>query len=86
MKGTLYIQRKRGRKIDKPEALECEIDLRKNDMAIAGVGTSVKAILRRAEVEAIAADGILIRGVEEAGFGLVHYQEWWFIPVLSSKE
>jgi len=88
MKGTLYIQRYKGRRIDKPKALECEIDMRKGGTTIAGMGRDVKATLHRSEVEFISANGLMIRGVEEHGFDLLYYQEWWFIPVVaqSSKE
>lgn len=85
MKGTLYIQRDKGLQIDKPKPLKCEIDMRKDDIAIAGVGSTVKAILHKSQVEFISANGLRISGVEEHGFGLVHYQEWWFIPIIMEK-
>lgn len=89
MKGTLYIQREKGRRIEKPEALECEIDVRRGKIAIASVGSTVKARLHRAQVDFISANGLRLSGVEEHGIGLgqlLHYQEWWFVPVVSSKE
>lgn len=89
MKGTLYIQRKKGIRIEKPEALECEIDMRRGKIAIAGIGYTIKARLHRAQVDFISANGLRLSGVEEHGSSLgqiLHYQEWWFIPVVSSKE
>ena len=85
MKGTLYIQRKSGRQIEKPEPLECEIDMRKDDISIAGVGSTIKAMLRKSRVEFISANGLMISGVEEHGFQLLHYQEWWFIPIVTEQ-
>jgi hypothetical protein len=85
MKGTLYIQRDKGVRIEKPEPVECEIDMRKDGMTIAGVGHSVKGMLHKSQVEHISANGLRISGVKEHGFGLVHYQEWWFIPIIQES-
>jgi len=82
MKGTLYIQRRKGVRLEKPEPIECEIDMRKCDMSIAGVGSTVKAILHKSQVEFISANGLKISGVEEHGLNRVHYQEWWFVPIV----
>ena len=66
MKGTLYIQRDKGVRIEKPEPLECEIDLGKDYTAIAGVGPVVKAMLRRAKVDFISANAVSASGLPSA--------------------
>ena len=86
MKGTLYIQRDKGVQVEKPEPLECKIDMRKDGMTIAGIGSQVKAILHRSQVEFISANGLKINGVEEHGLNRVHYQEWWFVPIVHEKK
>ena len=86
MRGTLYVQYKKGKPIKKPEGLECEIDLGRGDhTALAGIGSEVKSIMKRAQVEFISANGLMISGVIEEGFGLkpnLYYQEWWFVPII----
>ena len=86
MKGTLYIQRDKGVRLEKPEPIECEIDMRKGDLSIAGVGHAVKAMLHKSQVEFISANGLKISGVEEHRLNHVHYQEWWFIPIVHKKK
>lgn len=85
MKGTLYIQRDKGVLLEKPEPLECEIDMRQGGLTIAGVGHTVKAMLHKSQVEFISANGLIISGVEEHGFSRLHYQEWWFVPMILCK-
>ena len=85
MKGTLYIQfDKRGKRIKKPEALECEVDLGRDGTALAGMGKRVVAdLLTRARVEFISANGLVISGVVKSGndpFPVLRHQEWWFVP------
>lgn len=84
MKGTLYIQlNKKGKRIKKPKPIECEIDLGKDTSAIAGIGTTVVAKLKRARVEFISANGLMISGVHEESYDplpILRYQEWWFVP------
>ena len=86
MKGTLYIQLdKKGKRIKKPKPVECEIDLGKDTSAIAGTETTIVAKLKRARVEFISANGLMISGIHEVGcdpFPILRYQEWWFIPIL----
>lgn len=85
MKGTLYVQfDERGKRIKKPKALECEIDLGRDGTALASVGKRVVAdLLKRARVEFISANGLMISGIIESGsdpFPVLRYQEWWFVP------
>ena len=84
MKGTLYIQLdEKGKRLEKPEPLECEIDLDKDGSAIAGVGRAIRAKLVRARVEFISANGMMIVGIVKSGsdpFPILRYQEWWFVP------
>lgn len=87
MKGTLYIQREKGRPIEKPKGIECDIDMgRGNDRdALAGIGHKVIAIMKRPQVEFISANGLMISGVVETSLGprpVLHYQEWWFVPII----
>lgn len=82
MKGTLYIQYKKGKRIKKPKPIECEIDLGKDATAIAGVNAAIEAMLSRARVEFISANGLMINGICKEGYSL-YYQEWWFVPKLS---
>jgi len=90
MKGTLYIQRDdKGRRIAKPNPVECEIDLGKDASAIAGMGRDVVAMLVRARVEFISANGLFISGLVEGHYRstpTVQYQEWWFMPIVASRE
>ena len=86
MKGTLYIQRRKGVQIEKPEPIKCEIDMRKDGISIAVVGHTIKDILRNSQVEFIGADGLKISGVEEHRLNRVHYQEWWFVPIVYEKK
>lgn len=90
MRGILYIQlNDKGKHLEKPEPLECEIDLDKNGYAIAGVDRRVVASLKRAHVEFISANGLLISGVIESSydpFPVLRYQEWWFVPKSVSSE
>jgi len=85
MKGTLYIQRSKGKQLDKPEPLVCELDLSSGGTSMAGVGHDVLAILYKSRVELIGADGLLISGVEEYSNLQLHYQEWWFVPIISNE-
>ena len=90
MRGTLYIQYEKGRPIKKPKGLECDVDLGREDhTALAGVGSNVKAMMKRAQVEFISANGLMISGVVEEGFDLrpnLYYQEWWFVPIIQGKQ
>lgn len=90
MRGTLYIQYEKGRPIEKPKPLECDIDLGREDRtALAGVGSKVKAMMKRAQVEFISANGLMISGVVEEGFGLrpnLYYQKWWFVPIVQGRQ
>ena len=89
MKGTLYIQRDvKGRRIEKPEPLECEIDLGKDCTSIAGIGQKIVAKLVKSRVEFISANGLFISGLVEGhyrGTSTVTYQEWWFVPVIETQ-
>jgi len=80
MKGILYIQRKNGLRIEAPSPLKCEIDLGKDGLAIAGIDGEIKATLKRAQVDFISANGLMLSGVEDGNHLQLWYQEWWFIP------
>jgi len=93
MKGTLYVQRdSKGRKIEKPTPMECEIDLGKDGQAVAGVVGKAQMVtdpLVRARVEFIAANGLFIRGLVKGLYRstpTVQYQEWWFVPIVTGRE
>ena len=91
MRGTLYIQRdSKGRQIEKPDPIECEIDLGKNGQIIAGVDCDMVAEpMVRAHVEFISANGLFISGLEKThykGIPAVRYQEWWFVPIVDVRE
>ena len=90
MRGTLYIQRdSKGRQIEKPKPIECDIDLGKDASAVAGVGPDMVAMLVRARVELISANGLFISGLVEGhykGIPAVQYQEWWFVPIIAGRE
>ena len=91
MKGTLYIQRdSKGRQIEKPAPIECEIDLGKDGQIIAGVDRDMVAEpMVRARVEFISANGLFISGLEKThykGIPAVRYQEWWFVPIVNVRE
>jgi len=85
MKGTLYIQRHKGKQLDKPSPLECELDMGINGIILAGAASSVIACMHKAHVDLIGADGLLISGVEEYSNLQLHYQEWWFVPIISNE-
>ena len=81
MKGTLYIQRDdKGRRIEKPKPIACEIDLDSEGEALAGVDRDIVATLTKARVAFISADGLFISGLIESERDIVRYQEWWFVP------
>ena len=97
MKGMLYVQRdSKGRKVEKPEPIECEIDLGKDGQAIAGeigkaqmVTQMVTEPMFRSRVESIAANGLFISGLVNGhlrGEPTVRYQEWWFVPIIAERE
>ena len=90
MKGTLYIQRDdKGRRIEKPKPIECDIDLGKDASAVAGVGADIAAMLIRARVEFISANGLFISGLVKGHYKSipsVQYQEWWFVPIVNVRE
>jgi len=75
MKGTLYIQRDKGIRLEKPEPIECEIDMGINGTILASATSSVRACMHRARVNLIGADGMLISGVEDYARDQLHYQE-----------
>ena len=91
MKGTLYIQRdSKGRWIEKPDPIECEIDLGRDGQIIAGVGRDIVAgPMIRARVEFISANGMFISGLEKThyrGIPAMRYHEWWFVPIVTERE
>ena len=93
MKGTLYIQRdSKGRKIEQPKPVECEIDLGQDGQAVAGkVGKAQMATepMSRSRVEFIAANGLFINGLVGGhwrGQPTVRYQEWWFVPIIAERK
>ena len=86
MKGTLYVQRDKGIQIEKPEPIECEIDMGVNGTILASAGSSVKADMCRAHVDLIGAVGMLISGVEEHAHNLLHHQEWGFVPIVHEEK
>jgi len=85
MKGTLYIQRDKGRQLEKPEPIECVIDMGTNGTILASTTSSVRACMHRVRVNTIGADGMLISGVEDYARNILHYQEWWFVPIIEGE-
>ena len=82
MRVTLYLQRRRGKRLAKPRGVPCYLDYtgdRRQAFALAGAQRPPVARLEGAEVVAIGADGIRLRGVEDpTGDGdQLYLQEWW---------
>lgn len=82
MQVTLYLQRRRGKRIASPRGVRCYLDYRgdrRRAFALGGMHRPPVATLESAEVATITADGIRIRGVEDPGGDgeRLYLQEWW---------